>query len=72
MFDPSQTGRYRFDATQPPSRCSVTNADEVVSQSLDDWDDLALLARSLVFGDQDGLLCFDEDTAVRLISPTPR
>jgi len=67
-FDPSQTRHYHSDAIQTTSRCSVTDADEIVSQLLDDEDSLGLLNRSNVLGNQNGLLRFGDDTAVRLIS----
>jgi len=58
------------DATQTTSRCSVSDADEVISQFLNDGDGLRLLNRADIYGNQDGLLRFDEDTAVGLISLT--
>jgi len=57
--------RYRPDATQKTSRCSVSDADEVVSQFLNDDGGLGLLNRGDIFGNQDGLLRFDEDPTVR-------
>jgi len=59
-------------ATQTTSRCSVSDVDKVVAQSLNDGDGLRLLNRGDIYGNQDGLLRFDENTAVRLISLTPR
>jgi len=65
-FDPSQKRRYHSDTIQTASRCSVTDADEIVSQLLDDEDGLGLLDRSDVFDNQNGLIRFDEDTTVGL------
>jgi len=63
--------RYHSDVIRTISRCSVTDADEIVSQLLDDKDGLGLLGRSCVFGNQDGLFRLDYDTAVSLVSSTP-
>lgn len=50
---------------------SEADADQVISQRLNNRDGLGLLDRSLVFGNQDSLFRFDEDTPVSLISPVP-
>lgn len=68
-FDPSQKTR---DDIQTTSRCLVSGTDEVVGQCLNDGDGLTLLNRGDIFGNQDGLLRFDEDTTVSLILSTPR
>ena len=47
---------------------SVVDTLEVVRQLLDDHDGLGLLDRSDVFGNQDGLLRFDENASVSLMS----
>jgi hypothetical protein len=53
-------------------RRSITDADQIVSQPLDDYDDLRLLVRRLVLGNQDCLFRLDEETSISLISPTTR
>ena len=64
-------GRYRGlilhiqDSTTPTS---VVDTLEVVRQLLDDHDGFRLLDRSDVFGNQDGLLRFDENASVSLFS----
>lgn len=63
--------RYHCDATQATSRCSVSDADEVVSQCLNNGNGLGLLNWGDIYGNQDGLLRFDNNTSIRLISLTP-
>jgi len=63
--------RYHCDAIQANSIRSVSDTDEVVGQFLNDGNGLRLLDRGDVFGNQDGLLRFDKDTSIRLISLAP-
>ena len=63
--------RYHCDAIQATPIRSVSDADEVVSQSLNDGNGLRLLNGSDVLGNQDSLLRFYKDASIRLISLTP-
>lgn len=60
------------DVIQTASRRLISDAFEVFSQFLNDGDCLGLLNRGFVFGNQDGLLRFDEDATVSLVSLTAR
>lgn len=68
MFDPSRTR----DVIQTASRRLISDASEVVTQTLNDDYRLSLLNRGLEFGNQDGLRRFDEDATVSLVSLTKR
>lgn len=67
-------GSYRAQSKRETllKQLLVFGVDKVVSQFLDDGDGLRLLIRGDNYGNQDSLLRFDEDTAVSLISLTPR